>query len=159
MDEGDHGVRDELLRRPSLRAGQGRVGALVVAGQVRAQLGGVVRRPAPERGADARQVAQRGQRQVERPQKDGELERVQESARGRRRHGEEQHVHHHYRQHRPARGGAPLLHGRSLRFLCHDTALEVALLVGCHLKLMGVLYLGTAIVVCFVTERNTYCYT
>uniref|UniRef100_A0A8R7RFK2 Uncharacterized protein n=1 Tax=Triticum urartu TaxID=4572 RepID=A0A8R7RFK2_TRIUA len=100
VDEGDHGVRGELLTGAPLRAAEGGVPRLrqrhrPAGGEVRSQLGVVVRRGGPEREADARQVAEQRQRDVERPEQDRELERLHEPAD--RRHGEEHHVHRHRR--------------------------------------------------------------
>lgn len=107
VDEGDHGVRDDLVRYHPPHAAE-RGGVLVAphlllvlhaappcAFHVAPQLGGVEGRQAPERDARPRQVARQRQGQVERPQHERELERLQEPARH-GRHRQERQVNNHH---------------------------------------------------------------
>jgi len=114
VDERDHGVRDDGIPvRPLLHLhgaergipmdpplhghghghGHGGPGG---GARVAPQLGVVEGRDPAERDARPRQVARERQRQVEGPQQERELERLQEPGRH-RRHGEERHVNRHRR--------------------------------------------------------------
>jgi hypothetical protein len=106
VDERDHGVRDDGIPVRPLLHGAER-GVPVVArrlqhghggpgggARVPPQLGSVQGRDPAERDARLRQVARQRQRQVEGPQQERELERLQEPS-GHRRHGEERNVNRH----------------------------------------------------------------
>lgn len=100
VDEQGHSTRDGgILARPLHGAERGvpvapRRDGPGAGGRVAPQLGVVEGREAAERDARPRQVARQRQRQVEGPQQERELERLQEPS-GHRRHGEERNVNRH----------------------------------------------------------------